>query len=76
MSTKKRHFTPKEKLEHTFIKLQCILLGHQFRITKRLISKAKELQCASCKKIITIDSNGELIEANDSKIQTSISQSA
>jgi len=39
-------------------KLQCKLFGHQYRITKRYASNAKEFQCACCNKEMSIDAYG------------------
>lgn len=47
----------------TFIpKMYCALFGHDFRVTKKVTYHVKEYACKHCKKELTTNSNGALIE--------------
>lgn len=47
----------------TFIpKMYCSLFGHDYRISKKVTSHVKEYTCNHCKKELTTNSNGQLIE--------------
>lgn len=43
-------------------KLYCNLFGHDYEITKRVTYHVKEYTCRHCKKELTTNSNGRLIE--------------
>ena len=47
----------------TFIpKMYCNLFGHDYDVTKRVTYHVKEYTCRHCKKELTTNSNGKLIE--------------
>jgi len=43
-------------------KMYCNLFGHDFEITKKVTYHVKEYKCKRCKKELTTNSNGNLIE--------------
>ena len=43
-------------------KLYCAFFGHQYEMTKKVTNHVKEYTCKCCKKQLTTDSNGQLIE--------------
>lgn len=42
--------------------IQCKLFGHDFIVTRRVTYHVKEYTCKTCKKQLTINGNGNLIE--------------
>lgn len=46
----------------TATKLYCDFFGHNYQISKKVTSHVKEYTCKCCKKQLTTDSNGRLIE--------------
>lgn len=47
----------------TFIpKVYCNLFGHNYEVTKKVTYHVKEYTCSHCKKQLTTNSNGRLIE--------------
>ena len=47
----------------TFIpKMYCNIFGHDFEVTKNVTYYVKEYTCVHCKKQLTTNSNGSLIE--------------
>ncbi|MDX1278595.1 hypothetical protein [Oceanihabitans sediminis] len=42
--------------------LVCSILGHKFEITKKVTYYVKEYKCSHCKKQVTTNSNGNLIQ--------------
>ncbi|MDD7884628.1 hypothetical protein [Flavivirga sp. 57AJ16] len=47
----------------TFIpKMYCSLFGHDYLVTKKVTYHVKEYTCSHCKKQLTTNSNGQLIE--------------
>ncbi|TGV01972.1 hypothetical protein Q4Q34_05635 [Flavivirga abyssicola] len=47
----------------TFIpKMYCNLFGHHYQVTKKVTYHVKEYTCSHCKKQLTTNSNGRLIE--------------
>ena len=42
--------------------IQCKLFGHDFIVTRRVTYHVKEYTCKTCKKQLTINGNGHLIE--------------
>lgn len=54
-----------EKTTHksAFIpKMYCNLFGHDYQVTRKVTSYVKEYTCSHCKKELTTNSNGNLIE--------------
>lgn len=43
-------------------KMYCSLFGHDFQVTKKVTYHVKEYTCSHCKKELTTNSNGSLIE--------------
>ncbi|MDO5972239.1 hypothetical protein Q4Q35_20770 [Flavivirga aquimarina] len=43
-------------------KIYCNLFGHHYRVTKKVTYHVKEYTCSHCKKQLTTNSNGNLIE--------------
>ena len=43
-------------------KMYCNLFGHDYEVTKRVTYHVKEYTCRHCKKELTTNSNGRLIE--------------
>lgn len=43
-------------------KLYCSIFGHDFEITKKVTLHVKEYTCSHCKKQLTTNGNGNLIE--------------
>ena len=43
-------------------KMYCNLFGHNYQITKKVTYHVKEYTCSHCKKQLTTNSNGSLIE--------------
>jgi len=43
-------------------KLYCDFFGHNYEISKKVTKHVKEYTCKCCKKQLTTDSNGRLIE--------------
>lgn len=43
-------------------KMYCNLFGHDFQVTKKVTYHVKEYTCSHCKKQLTTNSNGNLIE--------------
>ena len=43
-------------------KLYCAFFGHNYQISKKVTNHVKEYTCKCCKKQLTTDSNGRLIE--------------
>lgn len=43
-------------------KLYCDLFGHNYQLSKKVTNHVKEYTCKCCKKQLTTDSNGKLIE--------------
>jgi len=43
-------------------KLYCSLFGHNYFLSKKVTYHVKEYTCKSCKKQVTTDVNGDLIE--------------
>ncbi|TNJ44162.1 hypothetical protein KFZ70_03905 [Tamlana fucoidanivorans] len=43
-------------------KMYCNLFGHDYQVSKRVTYHVKEYTCSHCKKELTTDSNGNLIE--------------
>lgn len=47
----------------TFIpKMYCNIFGHDYQVTKKVTYHVKEYTCSHCKKQLTTNSNGNLIE--------------
>lgn len=47
----------------TFIpKMYCNFFGHDYQVTKKVTYHVKEYTCSHCKKQLTTNSNGHLIE--------------
>lgn len=44
------------------LKLYCSLFGHQYEISKKVTLHVKEYTCKCCKRQLTTNSNGNLIE--------------
>ncbi len=44
------------------MKLYCSLFGHQYQVSKKVTLHVKEYTCKCCKKQLTTNSNGNLIE--------------
>lgn len=42
--------------------LHCSVFGHDYQISKRVTLHVKEYTCSRCKKQLTTDGNGKLIE--------------
>lgn len=42
--------------------LQCNLFGHNYEVTRQVTYHIKEYTCKNCKKQLTINGNGQLIE--------------
>lgn len=42
--------------------IQCNLFGHDFIVTRKVTHHVKEYTCKTCKKQLTINGNGHLIE--------------
>lgn len=45
-----------------FSKAYCNTFGHNYEVTKKVTRHVKEYQCTCCKKELTTNSNGRLIE--------------
>ncbi|MCH4551886.1 MULTISPECIES: hypothetical protein [Aestuariibaculum] len=43
-------------------KMYCSLFGHNYKVTKQVTYHVKEYTCSHCKKQLTTNSNGNLIE--------------
>ncbi|WP_066222209.1 DUF1660 family phage protein [Formosa haliotis] len=43
-------------------KLYCNLFGHNYEVTKQVTYHVKEYKCSHCKRELTTNSNGNLIE--------------
>ena len=43
-------------------KMYCNLFGHDYQVTKKVTYHVKEYTCSHCKKQLTTNSNGRLIE--------------
>ncbi|MFD0989438.1 hypothetical protein ACFQ1R_04985 [Mariniflexile jejuense] len=43
-------------------KMYCNLFGHDYEVTKKVTYHVKEYTCSHCKKQLTTNSNGSLIE--------------
>ncbi len=43
-------------------KLYCNVFGHNYEVSKKVTSHVKEYTCTCCKKQLTTNSNGDLIE--------------
>ena len=43
-------------------KMYCSLFGHDYEVTKKVTYYVKEYTCSHCKKQLTTNSNGNLIE--------------
>lgn len=43
-------------------KMYCNLFGHDYQVTKKVTCHVKEYTCSHCKKQLTTNSNGSLIE--------------
>jgi len=43
-------------------KIYCNLFGHEYQITKKVTYHVKEYMCKYCKKELTTNSNGSLVE--------------
>lgn len=43
-------------------RMYCSIFGHDYKITKRVTYHVKEYTCTHCKKQLTTNSNGELVE--------------
>ncbi len=44
------------------MKLYCSLFGHQYEVSKKVTLHVKEYTCKCCKRELTTNSNGNLIE--------------
>jgi len=44
------------------MKLYCSLFGHKYEISKKVTSHVKEYTCTCCKRQLTINGNGNLVE--------------
>ncbi|MFL0353381.1 hypothetical protein [Xanthomarina sp. GH4-25] len=44
------------------LKVYCDLFGHNYEVSKKITSHVKEYTCKCCKKELTTNSNGNLIE--------------
>lgn len=44
------------------MKLYCSLFGHQYEISKKVTLHVKEYTCKCCKRQLTTNSNGNLVE--------------
>lgn len=44
------------------MKLYCSLFGHNYTVSKNVTSHVKEYTCKCCKRQLTTDGNGDLIE--------------
>ena len=42
-------------------KLYCSVIGHQYRVTKKVTNYVKEYQCTCCGKEVTNNANGMLV---------------
>ncbi|MGB6267977.1 MAG: hypothetical protein WBF67_03125 [Olleya sp.] len=45
--------------------IYCSLFGHNYQVSKKITYHVKEYKCCHCKKEITTNSNGHLIELTD-----------
>ncbi|RED50450.1 hypothetical protein [Seonamhaeicola aphaedonensis] len=45
-----------------FPRIYCSLFGHDYEISKKVTHHVKEYTCSHCKKELTTNSNGDLIE--------------
>jgi len=43
-------------------KLLCSIVGHKYEVSKKVTYHVKEYKCRNCKKELTTNSNGNLIE--------------
>ncbi len=43
-------------------KLYCDFFGHNYKLSKKVTNHVKEYTCKCCKKQLTTDSNGKLVE--------------
>ncbi|WP_346882406.1 hypothetical protein [uncultured Algibacter sp.] len=43
-------------------KVYCNLFGHDYQVTRKVTYHVKEYTCCNCKKELTTDSNGKLVE--------------
>ncbi len=43
-------------------KMYCSIFGHNYKVSKRVTYHVKEYTCSHCKKQLTTNSNGSLIE--------------
>lgn len=43
-------------------KIYCTVFGHDYQVTKKVTLHVKEYTCSHCKKQLTTNSNGNLIE--------------
>lgn len=47
---------------NAFSKLVCAVIGHNYVETKKVTSHVREYTCKCCKKQLTINGNGKLVE--------------
>lgn len=52
----------KKPTNPTVLRLICDVLGHKYVVSKHVTSHVKEYTCKCCKKQLTTNSNGELVE--------------
>ena len=42
--------------------IQCLVFGHDFKVTRNVTNHVKEYACKNCNKQLTTDGNGQLTE--------------
>lgn len=42
--------------------IQCLVFGHEFEVTRNVTYHVKEYACTNCKKQLTTNGNGHLVE--------------
>ncbi|CAH8284422.1 hypothetical protein EV196_101304 [Mariniflexile fucanivorans] len=53
----------KSTTKHAFMpKMYCNIFGHDYQVSKKVTYHVKEYTCSHCKKQLTTNSNGSLIE--------------
>ena len=52
----------KNNLAPAPMKLYCNLFGHNYQVSKKVTSHVKEYTCTCCKRQLTTNSDGDLIE--------------
>ena len=52
----------KKANSNAIAKMYCSVFGHNYQLSKKVTNHVKEYTCKCCKKQLTTDSNGKLIE--------------